>query len=160
MNKPILVLYGTVTGNAEICANKAAERLNTAGFNAVVRDIFEMPSHELQNENTLLLCVSTFGEGEPPDTARPMWKALVRDGFFDLSGLRFSVLALGDSSYKEFCQCGKDFDAALERCGAYRLASRVDADVEYEEPCADRIATVIAALRADLAAGRFAGATF
>jgi sulfite reductase (NADPH) flavoprotein alpha-component len=148
MNGRILILYGTVTGNAEICANKAAQWLNTEGFNAVVKDMFDVAAEALQNETTLLICVSTYGEGDPPDTGVPLWESLVRDGKFDLSHLRFSVLGLGDSGYKKFCQCGKDFDAALERQGALRLAPRVDSDVEYEKPCAVWIESLVAALKA------------
>ena len=148
MNQRILILYGTVTGNAEICADKAAGRLNEEGFTAEVKDIFDVQPQEVQNETTLLICISTYGEGDPPDTGVPMWEGLVRDGNFDLSRLRFSVLGLGDSGYEKFCQCGKDFDAALERQGAQRIAARVDADVDYKEPCAAWIESVVTALKA------------
>jgi sulfite reductase (NADPH) flavoprotein alpha-component len=76
-----------------------------------------------------------------------LWEALVRDGQFDLSHLSFSVLALGDSGYKKFCQCGKDFDAALSRQGACQLAARVDSDTEYEKPCTAWIESVVAVLK-------------
>lgn len=148
MNQRILILYGTVTGNAEICANQAAERLKEAGCPAEVKDIFDVQPHEVQKETTLLICISTYGEGDPPDAGVPMWEGLVRDGNYDLCGLRFSVLGLGDSGYEKFCQCGKDFDAALERQGAQRIATRVDADVDYKEPCAAWIESVVTGLKA------------
>jgi sulfite reductase (NADPH) flavoprotein alpha-component len=49
-----------------------------------------------------------------------------------LSSVRFSVCALGDTNYTLFCQCGKDLDAALEKLGAARVAPRVDCDLDYE----------------------------
>jgi sulfite reductase alpha subunit-like flavoprotein len=159
MNDSILILYGTVTGNAEICANKAAKRLNVEGFNAVVKDIFDVPAHQLQNESTLLICISTYGEGDPPDTAVPLWESLVRDGQFDLSHLRFSVFGLGDSGYHKFCQCGKDFDAALTRQGAKQLAPRMDSDVEYEKPCAAWIESVVAGLKSQKTSPAFYATT-
>jgi sulfite reductase (NADPH) flavoprotein alpha-component len=132
MNSRILILYATVTGNAEILANRTADRLRAEGFACEVKDIFDVQPQELAAERTLLLCISTYGEGDPPDPAAPMWEALVRDGSVRLPGLRFSVLALGDRSYTRFCQCGIDFDTALEKLGGQRIAPRVDCDVDYD----------------------------
>lgn len=146
MTNRILILYGTVTGNAEVCANKASVRLNAEGFTTEIKDIIEVDARQLQEESILLLCVSTHGDGSPPNSAMPLWKKLVRDSELNLSGLRFAVLGLGDSSYSKFCQCGKDFDASLEHQGGERIAPRVDADVEYEGPCAAWIESVVAAL--------------
>ena len=47
--------------------------------------------------------------------------------------VRFSVCALGDTSYEKFCQTGKDIDARLETLGATRVADRQDCDVDYED---------------------------
>src|SRR5690606_229821 len=52
----------------------------------------------------------------------------------NLSHVNFSVLALGDTSYAEFCQTGREFDAVLEKLGANRILDRQDCDVDYEEP--------------------------
>lgn len=146
MNNSILILYGTVTGNAELCARQAASRLDEMGFQTVVKDVLDVEAQQLENERTLLVRVSTHGDGNPPDSAAPPWEALARGGSFDFSKLRFSVLALGDSSYKLSCQCGKDFDAVLERQDARRLAPRVDCDVEWAAPGAAWIESVVTAL--------------
>ena len=50
----------------------------------------------------------------------------------DLKGVKFSVCALGDTSYEVF-QTGKDFDAQLEKLGAERVAERVDCDVDFDD---------------------------
>ena len=66
-----------------------------------------------------------------------------------LEGLRYSVLALGDLSYKHFCQIGKDFDHQLEALGAQRLHERVDCDVDYRDAANDWMEAVLRALAGD-----------
>jgi sulfite reductase (NADPH) flavoprotein alpha-component len=148
MPDALLVLYGTITGNAETCARRAAARLGAAGLACEVRDLLDAAPEDLAAAPAVLLCVSTYGEGDPPDTAAPMWEALVREGRVRLPGTPFAVLALGDRSYDRFCQCGVDFDEALARLGGERLAPRVDCDVTYDADCAAWIETVLAALQA------------
>ena len=115
----VLILYGTVTGNAELLANKLAATLRRAGVTARVRDMAHCQPSVLTQANCVLMVVSTYGDGEPPDDAAPFWEAVVHGNGLDLRGVRFSVLALGNTTYDHFCKCGRDFDAALERHGAH-----------------------------------------
>jgi len=62
----------------------------------------------------------------------------------DLSGLKFSVCALGDTSYDKFCQTGKDFDSRFESLGATRIADRVDCDVDFDDSYDAWASTVLA----------------
>ena len=62
------------------------------------------------------------------------WEAVVHGNGLDLSGVKYSVLALGNTTYDHFCKCGREFDAALERHGAMRIYPRVDCDVDYDAP--------------------------
>ena len=63
-----------------------------------------------------------------------------------LDGLKFSVCALGDTSYEQFCEIGRQFDARLEKLGGRRIADRVDCDVDYEESYSTWFATAMTAL--------------
>jgi sulfite reductase (NADPH) flavoprotein alpha-component len=130
----VLILYGTVTGTAEGLANKLAAELRGAGIAARVRDMAHCQPHVLTRTNCVLMVVSTYGDGEPPDDAAPFWKAVVLGSRLDLRGVNFSVLALGNTTFDQFCKCGRDFDAALERHGGRRIYPRVDCDVDYEMP--------------------------
>lgn len=130
----VLILYGTVTGNAETLANKLAASLRRAGFTSCVRNMAHCQPNVLMQANCVLMVISTYGDGEPPDDAAPFWEAVVHGNGLDLSGVKFSVLALGNTTYDHFCKCGRDFDAALERHGGIRIHPRVDCDVDYAAP--------------------------
>jgi sulfite reductase (NADPH) flavoprotein alpha-component len=142
----VLILYGTVTGNAERLANKLAAALRHSGLTSRVRDMAHCQPNVLTQANCVLMVVSTYGDGEPPDDAASFWEAVVHGNGLDLSGIKFSVLALGNTTYDYFCKCGRDFDAALERHGGIRIHPRVDCDVDYDAPAKQWLDGVLAHL--------------
>ncbi|HEY9488327.1 MAG TPA: flavodoxin domain-containing protein, partial [Chryseosolibacter sp.] len=73
------------------------------------------------------------GEGDPPVQAEEFLNFLHSGKALPLSHIRYGVLALGDTSYTQFCKTGKDFDAALEKLGASRISNRIDCDVDFED---------------------------
>ena len=143
----VLVLYGTVTGNAEMLANKLTASLRRSGITARVRDMAHCQPNVLTQANCVLIVISTYGDGEPPDDAAPFWEAVVRSNGLNLRGLKFSVLALGNTTYNHFCKCGRELDAALERHGATRLYPRVDCDVDYDGPARRWMDGIVATLQ-------------
>jgi uncharacterized iron-regulated membrane protein/flavodoxin len=142
----VLILYGTVTGKAEMVANKLAKELRSAGVTSRVRDMAHCQPSVLRQASCVLMVVSTYGDGEPPDDAVPFWEAVVHGNSLDLRGVKFSVLALGNTTYDHFCKCGRDFDIALERHGAMRIYPRVDCDVDYDAPAKHWLDGVLAHL--------------
>ena len=70
---------------------------------------------------------STYGEGEPPDMAKGFWDWLKSESAPKLAHLRYSVLALGDTNYADFCQFGKNCDERLA-AQAERRPDRVAGD--------------------------------
>ncbi|MCG3084200.1 assimilatory sulfite reductase (NADPH) flavoprotein subunit [Anoxybacillus sp. LAT_35] len=133
VSKEVTVLYGSQTGNAQKLAEKVGETLKNRGFHVTVSSMLDFKPNELKKIDTLLIVVSTYGEGEPPDNALSFYEFLHSKRAPKLDHLRFSVLALGDTSYEHFCKTGKDFDKRLEELGGTRLYERVDCDVDYEE---------------------------
>ena len=132
--EPLTILFGSQTGTAEALAKRAAKEALKRGFAATVLDMAQTNATKLAAEKNLLLITSTYGEGEPPDNAKALHTALKANGVPPLSAVHFSVCALGDRNYNQFCRCGQDFDCFLEKLGAKRAVPRVDCDVEYEEP--------------------------
>ncbi len=143
----VTVLYGSETGNAEYLAEQAASRLTSEGFDALCLNMEGVKAEELPGYDYLLIITSTWGDGEPPTNAEPLWTELSKKPVIDLSGVRFAVLALGDTAYPEFCKCGRDFDEWLAELGAKRLLDRVDCDIDYEEPYEKWMGAVINVLK-------------
>jgi sulfite reductase alpha subunit-like flavoprotein len=58
----------------------------------------------LSNYSTVLISVSTTGQGDLPTNARRLWKILLRKKLpaAYLKGVRFAVFGLGDSSYPKY----------------------------------------------------------
>jgi sulfite reductase (NADPH) flavoprotein alpha-component len=107
-----------------------------AGLSARVHDLAHYDSRDLLQESTVLLAISTWGEGEPPDDGISFFDYVKDLGEATLGRLRFAVFALGDTGYDNFCQCGRDFDRMFEERGVSRLLARVDNDVDFEEALA------------------------
>jgi sulfite reductase (NADPH) flavoprotein alpha-component len=101
----------------------------------------------LLEETTVLLPISTWGDGEPPDDGANFFDYVKSLGSSALRNLRFAVFALGDTSYDNFCQCGKDFDRMFEERGATRLLDRADNDVDFEGALANWHDALVAILR-------------
>jgi sulfite reductase (NADPH) flavoprotein alpha-component len=129
----LTVLYGTESGNSESLADLTAKAAKAAGFKARAVNMADTKVNKLRDVENLLVIVSTWGEGDPPETAVEFYESFMSDQAPKLEKTRFSVLGLGDTSYEEFCKMGKDFDARLEALGAQRVHDRVDCDVDYDD---------------------------
>jgi sulfite reductase (NADPH) flavoprotein alpha-component len=141
-----LILYGTESGNSEKLADLSAKEAKKRGIQASVKNMADLTPADLAKHENLLVIISTWGDGEPPDTATTFYNALMArtEPYTNLS---FSVCALGDTSYEKFCQTGKDIDVKLEALGAKRITARQDCDVDHEEAHKDWLAAALAAIR-------------
>lgn len=147
------VLFGSQTGNSQRLAKQFAGKLEARGYRVTLAAMNEFRPNELKKARNLFIVVSTHGEGDPPDNAVSFHEFLHSKRAPKLDGLRFSVLALGDTSYEHFCKTGKDFDKRLEELGGWRLAPRVDCDVDFEEAAAGWMEAVLRALDEAVAGG-------
>ncbi len=130
---PLLFLYGSQTGSAEGLARKFAGEARKRGFSARALGLDGYAQLDLASEKRIGLVTSTYGDGEMPDNAQPFWDFIKNGSAPRFEHIEFSVLALGDKNYVQFCEAGKKFDLRLEELGAKRILPRVECDVEYEE---------------------------
>ncbi|KWW21117.1 MULTISPECIES: assimilatory sulfite reductase (NADPH) flavoprotein subunit [Peribacillus] len=146
ISKEVTILYGSQTGNAQGVAENAARTLKGKDFQVTVSSMSDYKVNNLKKVENLLIIVSTHGEGDPPDNTISFHEFLHGRRASRLDDLRFSVLALGDSSYEFFCETGKQFDKRLEELGGTRIFPRMDCDLDYDEPAAEWLEGVISSL--------------
>ena len=156
----VAVISASQTGNARKVAAELQQRLAAAGVNAAHTAAADYKPTNIAGEQLVLLVTSTQGEGEPPEEALSLYKLLSGKKAPKLSGLKFAVLGLGDSSYPMFCGAGKSFDELLAKLGGERLLERQDCDLEYQAEAAawlDKIVPLVGSLAAAPAAATGTG---
>ncbi|MDG2914501.1 assimilatory sulfite reductase (NADPH) flavoprotein subunit [Bisgaard Taxon 10/6] len=127
----VTVLSASQTGNAKSVANRLADRLKAEGINVNRVSLTDYKAKNIADEKLVLLVSSTQGEGEAPEEGVVLLKLLNGKKAPKLEGLQFAVLGLGDSSYPNFCQAGKDFDSRFAALGGSRLLEVGLADLDF-----------------------------
>jgi sulfite reductase (NADPH) flavoprotein alpha-component len=144
----IKILFGTETGNAEEAANVISQKLNEASLSAEVLDMSKSSLEDIKNCDIALISTSTWGDGEAPTNAMTILESISAEtNTEDLSGVKFAVFALGDSMYPNFCQAGEDFDNALSKLGAERIAELCKNEDDFYQNIAPWVEQIINAIK-------------
>lgn len=122
-----LVVYASQTGSAEFLAERTAATLALGGMDARAVCMSALDAAALADAGRILFVCSTYGEGDAPDTGA-LFAARVMAGAPDLSHLHYGVLALGDTTYANYCGFGRALDDWLRARGATPLFERVEVD--------------------------------
>lgn len=122
------VAYASQTGQAEALALQTAQALHTAGVPVRLASLDELGLAELRQADRLLCVASTYGEGDPPDSAARFARQVMASADVSLSHLHVGLLALGDTAYAHYCGFGRALDAWLRARGALPLFERIDVD--------------------------------
>ena len=125
---PLTILFASDNGNAESLAKRLGNRGRARGLKTKVIAMDEFPFEDLPGEENIVLITSTAGQGEFPQNGRSFWDAIKENTEMDLSQIKYSVFALGDSHYwprKEdriyYNKPGKDLDARMKFLGGKHL---------------------------------------
>lgn len=122
------VLVGTQTGNAERIADVVAEALRAWGCAVHVDDFYDVVPEDVARDEHIVVCTSTWGEGELPDNAAEFHDTLVAVRP-SLEGVRYGVVGLGDRFYEpHFCNGARLMSGLFEALGAERVLPRLEID--------------------------------
>ncbi len=144
---PLLILFATESGNAETLAASVRKAAQKMGFAPRVADVGTITVAEAAKAENLLMIASTWGEGDPPQRAADFYQAILAPDAPRFDKTRFSVLALGDRAYVNFCSTGHVFDERFAALGGKRLAPVVECDVDYAAPAKAWIASTLDLLK-------------
>lgn len=144
--EPLAIIYASESGNSEKLAGDVAKLARKSGFKPKVIDFADLDVANLAKEKRIVAIAATWGEGEPPARSVRAYNELMGEAAPRLDGAEFGVLALGDTSYAEFCAIGKALDARLEALGAKRAHERADLDLDFDKPAAEWIKGALKAL--------------
>lgn len=121
------IVYASQTGTAEQLAWNTATILQSGGIKASVKNISALDKTTLESAQKMLFLLSTFGDGECPDSARGFARKLLKSSV-SLNKLQFAMLALGDKRYSDFCAFATQVEDWLRANGARRLFDRINVD--------------------------------
>ncbi|WP_371867120.1 PepSY domain-containing protein [Duganella lactea] len=124
---PVLMAYASQTGQAERLALQSAAALQKAGVAVHVQSLEKLTPPQLGKYRRALFVASSFGEGEPPDSAR-RFARLLTAAREELKHVQYAVLALGDRNYAQFCGFGHTLDQRLAVMGAQPLHPMIEVD--------------------------------
>ncbi len=122
-----LIGFASQSGFAEQLAWQTAGQLQSAGLPVRVQCLADMTEQDLDQSRHALFVVSTFGDGEAPDSARGFERKWLRRPL-SLEKLNYAVLALGDRQYQHFCGFAQRLNGWLAEGGASPLFAPVEVD--------------------------------
>ena len=143
----LTIVYGSQTGNAKRLAERLQQQVEAAGLGTRLLRADAYPTRELKNERHLAIVISTQGDGDPPDDARGLFDFITGKRAPQLPELQYAVLALGDSSYPQFCAIGRRLDERLGELGAKRWFARGDADLDIDSVATPWLANALTAAK-------------
>lgn len=141
-DRGLAVFFGSQTGNAAGLAEKTVKRAAAYGLEGKVIDMDGYDEANFASHKRILIITSTWGEGEMPDNAEALWNATSSTNPA-LSGVHYSVCAIGDSSYDEFCKAGEDWDQKFAALGATSILELKMCDVDFDEPWEQWVSEVL-----------------
>ncbi|WP_260960556.1 sulfite reductase flavoprotein subunit alpha [Pseudomonas citri] len=122
-----LIGFASQSGFAEQLAWQTAGQLQAGGLSVKVQPLADLNEQDLNDCTQALFVVSTFGDGEGPDSARGFERKVLGRAL-SLAHLHYAVLGLGDRQYQHFCGFARRLHAWLAEHGGKTLFAPVEVD--------------------------------
>jgi len=133
-SRGLVVLYGSQTGTAQEVAERIGREGERLHFSTEVSSMDSFDVRRLPTSPLVVYVTSTTGQGEEPDNMKKTWKFLLRKNLptTSLSGQRFGVIGLGDSSYAKFNHVAKKLSKRLAQLGGLQLLAAGLGDDQHD----------------------------
>lgn len=122
-----LIGFASQSGFAEQLAWQTAGQLQAAGLSVRVQRLADVTEQDLHQSQNALFVISTFGDGQAPDSARGFERHVLGRPL-SLGRLNYAVLALGDRQYQHFCGFANRLHEWLAERGGSSLFAPVQVD--------------------------------
>lgn len=122
-----LIGFASQSGFAEQLAWQTAGQMQAAGLPVKVQPLADVSEQDLRDSSNALFVVSTFGDGEAPDSARGFERKVLGRAP-SLESLNYAVLGLGDRQYQHFCGFARRLHTWLGEHGGKTLFAPVEVD--------------------------------
>ena len=122
-----LIGFASQSGFAEQLAWQTAGQLQAAGLPVNVQPLANVSEKDLRESSNALFVVSTFGDGQAPDSARGFERKVLAKAS-TLDNLSYAVLGLGDREYQHFCGFARRLHQWLSEHGGKPLFAPVEVD--------------------------------
>lgn len=116
----IKILVGSVYGNAMDVAEMCRENLLAAGHEVILLRQATIDEVVTDETEILLVCTSTTGQGEIPDSLMLLYCQL-QDKQPDLKHVKYGLISLGDSSYDTYAEAGWLMDELFQKMEMQRI---------------------------------------
>ena len=133
----VKILYGSETGNAEGLAYDAKKNLDSHNLKSEVINMADVSIDDLINYEKMIIITSTWGDGEPPTNAESLYNKLENNTNMEFPDLKYSIFAIGQAFYENFCKTGIDFDKFLENHKAKRILPVEMSDDDFSDKFPD-----------------------
>lgn len=130
-----LIVYGTETGTSQDFAEEIGRSLERLYFNTDVAGLETVSYNDLAPYTVVVFVIATTGQGDFPENARRFWTSLLRKKLppTTLSGVKYALVGLGDSSYPKFNWAARKLDKRLSQLGAISILDSCEADEQGDE---------------------------
>ena len=124
------IVYASMTGNTEACADIVADKLEALGFEVECDECSSVDASDFEDADLVIIGTYTYGDGELPDEIVDLYEDLED---VDLSGKIYGCFGSGDTFYDDFCICVDMFEERLALTGATKGAELVRVDLSPED---------------------------
>lgn len=126
-----LIIYTSLTGNTEACADIVAEQLEENGIEVTILDVMQAEAEDFLDYDICLVGCYAYGDhGVLPDEIEDLYQELEH---LDLKGKIYGSFGSGDDFYPLFCGQIEDFEIKFELTGATKGAEGVKVNLYPEE---------------------------